>query len=72
VVADGGDEVMQLGRGKGVRDLQEISRIGSSRGAHRGVADDGGARPESARERGLPVVGGGGPGAGSGGGSSGA
>jgi hypothetical protein len=31
------------------------------------VADGGGARPESASERGLPVVGGGGPGAGSGG-----
>jgi hypothetical protein len=31
------------------------------------VADDGGAQPESARERGLPVAGGGGPGAGSGG-----
>jgi hypothetical protein len=36
-------------------------------GAHRGVADGGGARPESARESGLPVAGGGGPGAGSGG-----
>jgi hypothetical protein len=31
------------------------------------VADGGGARPESARERGLSVAGGGGPGAGSGG-----
>jgi hypothetical protein len=31
------------------------------------VADGGGARPESARERGLPVARGGGPGAGSGG-----
>jgi hypothetical protein len=31
------------------------------------VADGGGARPESMRERGLPVVAGGGPGAGSGG-----
>jgi hypothetical protein len=31
------------------------------------VADGGGAQPESARERGLPVAGGGGPGAGSGG-----
>jgi hypothetical protein len=30
VVAGGGDEVLQLGRGKGVRDLQEISGIGSS------------------------------------------
>ncbi len=30
VVAGGGDEVMQLGRGEGVRDLQEISGIGSS------------------------------------------
>jgi hypothetical protein len=30
VVADGGDEVLQLGRGEGVRDLQEISGIGSS------------------------------------------
>jgi hypothetical protein len=28
VVADGGDEVLQLGRGEGVRDLQEISGIG--------------------------------------------
>jgi hypothetical protein len=36
-------------------------------GAHRGVADGGGARPESTRESGLPVVGGSGPGAGSGG-----
>jgi hypothetical protein len=31
------------------------------------VVDDGGAQPESGRERGLPVVAGGGPGAGSGG-----
>jgi hypothetical protein len=31
------------------------------------VADGGGARPESARESGLPVAGGSGPGAGSGG-----
>jgi hypothetical protein len=31
------------------------------------VADDGGARPESTRESGLPVARGGGPGAGSGG-----
>jgi hypothetical protein len=30
VVAGGGDEVLQLRRGEGVRDLQEISRIGSS------------------------------------------
>jgi hypothetical protein len=30
VVADGGDEVLQLGRGEGVRDLQEILGIGSS------------------------------------------
>jgi hypothetical protein len=30
VVASGGDEVLQLGRGEGVRDLQEISGIGSS------------------------------------------
>jgi hypothetical protein len=36
-------------------------------GAHRGVADGGGARPESARERELLVAGGGSPGAGSGG-----
>jgi hypothetical protein len=35
------------------------------------VADGSGARPESTRERGLPVAGGSGPGAGSGGGSSG-
>jgi hypothetical protein len=31
VVTGGGDEVLQLGRGEGVRDLQEISGIGSSR-----------------------------------------
>jgi hypothetical protein len=67
VVTGGGDEVLQLRRGEGVRDLQEISGIGCLGGAHRWVADDGGARPESARERGLPVAGGGGPGAGSGG-----
>jgi hypothetical protein len=36
-------------------------------GAHRGVADGGGARPESARESGLPVAGGGNPGVRSGG-----
>jgi hypothetical protein len=30
VVTGGGDEVLQLGRGEGVRDLQEISGIGSS------------------------------------------
>jgi hypothetical protein len=30
VVAGGGDEVLQLGRGEGVRDLEEISGIGSS------------------------------------------
>jgi hypothetical protein len=30
VVAGGGDEALQLGRGEGVRDLQEISGIGSS------------------------------------------
>jgi hypothetical protein len=36
-------------------------------GAHRAGADDEGAQPESARERGLPVARGGGPGVGSGG-----
>jgi hypothetical protein len=30
MVAGGGDEALQLGRGEGVRDLQEISGIGSS------------------------------------------
>jgi hypothetical protein len=30
VVTGGGDEVLQLGRGEGVRDLQEIAEIGSS------------------------------------------
>jgi hypothetical protein len=30
VVAGGGDEALQLGRGEGVRDLEEISGIGSS------------------------------------------
>jgi hypothetical protein len=66
MVAGGGDEALQLGREEGVRDLQEISGIVARGGAHRGVADGGGARPESARERGLPVARGGGPGAGSG------
>jgi hypothetical protein len=45
-----------------VRKLQGLVARG---GAHRGVADGGGARPESTRESGLPVAGGGGPGAGS-------
>jgi hypothetical protein len=30
MVAGGGDEALQLGSGEGVRDLQEISGIGSS------------------------------------------
>jgi hypothetical protein len=47
-----------------VRKLQGLVARG---GAHRGVADGGGARPESTRESGLPVAGGGGLGAGSGG-----
>jgi hypothetical protein len=50
-----------------VRRLQEIAGIGSSGRSSLGSADDGGARPESARESGLSVAGGGGLGAGSGG-----
>jgi hypothetical protein len=50
-----------------VRDLQEISGIGSSGRSSPESADGAGARPESTRERGLPVAGGGGPGAWSGG-----
>jgi hypothetical protein len=71
VVVGGDDEALQLGRGEGVRDLQEFLGLAARGGVHRGVADGGGARPKSTRERGLPVAGGGGPGAGSGGGSSG-
>jgi hypothetical protein len=67
VGGDGGCGVLQHRRGKGVRKMQEIAGIGSSGGAHRGAADNGGARPESVRESGLPMAGGGGPGAGSGG-----
>jgi hypothetical protein len=67
VVAGEGDEVLQLGRGEGVRDLQEISGIGRLGRSSPGSGGDGGARPESVRERGLSVAGGGGPGAGSGG-----
>jgi hypothetical protein len=68
VVTGGGDEILQLGRGESVRDLQEISGIGTSgRSSPGGVADGGGARSESTRESGLQVAGGSGPGAGSGG-----
>jgi hypothetical protein len=67
VVAGGGDEVLQLRRGEGVRDLQEISRIGSS---GRSSPVGGGRRRCSAgidEGKGLPVAGGGGPGVGHGG-----
>jgi hypothetical protein len=66
-VAGGSDEVLQLGRGEGMRDLQEISGIGSSA---RSSPGSGGRWRCSAGIRegeGLPVAGGGGPGAGSGG-----
>jgi hypothetical protein len=60
------DEVLQLGRGKEVRKLQEIARIG---GSGRSSPGNGGRWRRSvgirARE-GLPLAGGGGPGAGSG------
>jgi hypothetical protein len=61
------NEVLQLGRGKGVRKLQEIARIGGS-----GRSSPGHGRwwQRSARMRareGLPVAGGGGPSVGSGG-----
>jgi hypothetical protein len=42
VVAGRGDEALQLGRGKGVRDLQEFQGLAARGGAHRGVADVGG------------------------------
>jgi hypothetical protein len=61
------DEVLQLRRGMGVRDLQEIARIG---GSGRSSPGNGGRWWRSAGIRareGLPVAGGGGPGAGSGG-----
>jgi hypothetical protein len=58
------DELLQLGRGKGVRKLQEIARIG---GSGRSSPGNGGRWRRStgiqARE-GLPVARGGGPGAG--------
>jgi hypothetical protein len=60
------DEVLQLGRGKGVRILQEIVRIG---GSGRSSPGNGGRRRRSAEiqaREGLPAAGGGGPGAGSG------
>jgi hypothetical protein len=61
------DEVLQLGRGKGVRELQEIARIG---GSGRSSPGNGGRWRCSAGiqvREGLPVAGGGGPGARSGG-----
>jgi hypothetical protein len=59
------DEVLQLGRGKEVRKLQEIARIG---GSGRNSPENGGRWRRSAgilAREGLPVAGGGGPGAGS-------
>jgi hypothetical protein len=67
VGGDGRCGVLQHRRGKGVRKLQEIAGIAAREGAHRGVADGGGAWPESVREKGMPVAEGGGLGAGSGG-----
>jgi hypothetical protein len=61
------DEVLQLRRGKGVRKLSEITRIG---GSGRSSPWNGGRWRRSAKiqvREGLPVAGGGGPGAGSGG-----
>jgi hypothetical protein len=61
------DEVLQIGRGKGVRKLQEIVMIG---GSERSSPGNGGRWWRSAGIRareGLPVVGGGGPSMGSGG-----
>jgi hypothetical protein len=60
------DEVLQLGRGKGVRKLQKITRIG---GSGRSSPGNGGRWQPSAEIRareGLLVAGGGGPGTGSG------
>jgi hypothetical protein len=65
---DGGCGVLQHRRSKGGGggNCKKLQGLIAQGGAQRGVADDGGARPESARESGLPVAGGGGPGAGSG------
>jgi hypothetical protein len=67
VGGDGGCGVLQHRRGKGVRNCKKMQGLATRGGAYRGVADGGGARPESTRESGLSVAGGGGPGAGSGG-----
>jgi hypothetical protein len=67
VVAGVVEEVLQLGRGEGVRKLQEIPGLEAQGRAHRGEADGGGGRPKFARERRAPVAGDGSPGAGSGG-----
>jgi hypothetical protein len=64
VVAGVVEEVLPLGRGEGVRKLQEIPGIGSSGKSSPGR---GGRRPKFTRERRAPVAGGSGPGAGSGG-----
>jgi hypothetical protein len=55
------------GEARRCENYKNMQGLAARGGAHRGVADGGGARPESARESGLPVARGGGPGAGSGG-----
>jgi hypothetical protein len=52
---------------RGCENCKKMQGLAARGGAHRGVADGGGAQPESARESGLSVAGGSGPGAGSGG-----
>jgi hypothetical protein len=47
------DEDLQLRRGKRVRKLQKIVRIGGSGRSSPGIADGGGARPKSERGRGF-------------------
>jgi hypothetical protein len=67
VVTGGGDEVLQLGRGEGVRDLQEIAGIGSSGRSSPGSGRWRWCSTEIRVREGAPGVGDGGPGAGSGG-----
>jgi hypothetical protein len=51
----------------GEKKCKKLQGLVARGGAHWGAVDDGGARPESASESGLPVAGGGDLGAGSGG-----
>jgi hypothetical protein len=55
------------GEARGLENCKKLQGLVARGGAHRGVADGGGARPESTRESGLLMAGGCGPCAGSGG-----